>query len=119
MISGYGDAADQPDKEISLKRGSAEAAEQFLEGDTETRERFDRVVDLIEGFETPCAMELLATVHWVAKQEGVNDLHAAFERVYAWNERKAMFLREHIEAAWNVLASKGWLGTDAAAPVPV
>jgi O-acetyl-ADP-ribose deacetylase (regulator of RNase III) len=118
MIAGYGDAADNPTKEISLKPGAAEAAEDFLEDNAETRERFGRVVDLIEGFETPYAMELLATVHWVGKHEDVHDVDTAVKYVYDWNERKAMFPREHIEAAWNVLATKRWLGTDTTSSVP-
>jgi hypothetical protein len=37
----------------------------MLANDADTRARFARVARLIEGFETPFGMELLATVHWV------------------------------------------------------
>ena len=30
--------------------------------------RFDRVSNLIEGFETPYGMELISSVHWVVTQ---------------------------------------------------
>jgi O-acetyl-ADP-ribose deacetylase (regulator of RNase III) len=38
-----------------------------------TYERFDRVVKVIEGFETPFGMELLSTVQWIAKYEGATE----------------------------------------------
>jgi hypothetical protein len=41
-------------------------AEASLGGDDKTRRHFGRVVELVQGFETPFGMELLATVHWVA-----------------------------------------------------
>ena len=42
----------------------------FIESHPETQARFDRVVKLIHGFETPFGMELLATVHRVSAGEG-------------------------------------------------
>jgi O-acetyl-ADP-ribose deacetylase (regulator of RNase III) len=109
FISGYGDAEDRPDKQIELIAEAAEAAERFLAAHPDTRERFQRVASLIEGFETPFGMELIATVHWVASQEGACDVEAARRAVYDWNERKRMFKPEHIRIAWETLANKGWL----------
>jgi len=71
--------------------------------------RFDRVADLIEGFETPFGMELLATVHWVAAHEGARTPEEAMVKTHAWNERKLAFTERHIGIAWNVLQRKGWL----------
>ena len=69
----------------------------------------ERVGELIDGFETSFGMELLATVHWVARREGVLSAGAAVDRVYAWNDRKRMFSSGQIELAWNALAEKRWL----------
>ncbi|MDD9998304.1 MAG: hypothetical protein OXQ89_11225 [Rhodospirillaceae bacterium] len=33
-------------------------------------ERFDRVADLVEGFETAYGLKLLSTVHWVYNVDG-------------------------------------------------
>ena len=44
----------------------AREGEQFLKGEMETRARFERVSRLIEGYETPYGMELLARVYWIA-----------------------------------------------------
>jgi hypothetical protein len=109
FVVGYGDAEDDPDKPLELKKGAAEAAEGFLANHADTLKRFDHVVNLIEGFETPFGMELLATVHWVATREGAQTLPEAIHKTYAWNERKRAFSEKHINVAWNVLQKKGWL----------
>jgi len=109
FLTGFGDAEDRPDTQIELDLEAAERAEKFLEGHPETHRRFERVADLIEGFETPFGMELLATVHWVAAQEGASTPDKALAGTYAWNDRKRMFTERHIRLAWDVLQGKGWL----------
>jgi len=109
FISGYGDAEDRPDKQIELKAQASRKAEAFLGSHPATHRRFDRVVALIEGFETPFGMELLATVHWVATREGAASVEAAVAQTYAWDDRKRIFRQEHIRIAWDILSRKGWL----------
>jgi O-acetyl-ADP-ribose deacetylase (regulator of RNase III) len=111
FITGYGDAEDLPDKQIELCHDAAERAESFLYDHPETLERFERVVDLVEGFETSFGMELLSTVHWVVMHDGANTVEEAIAETYDWNERKRMFEEGHIEAAWEVLTRKAWLKT--------
>ncbi len=111
FVTGYGDASDRPDKQIELKREAIEAAEEFLANHPRVHERFNRVSDLIEGFETPFGMELLATVHWVAAHEEALTVEQAIERAYAWSDRKRIFKEQHIQIAWAVLSRKGWLST--------
>jgi O-acetyl-ADP-ribose deacetylase (regulator of RNase III) len=109
FISGYADAGDAPDKQIEVVPGAVDEAINFLEKHGATRQRFDRVVDLVEGFGTPFGMELLSTVHWVASQEGASTSEIAIDRTHAWNGRKRMFTSDQIRLAWNVLVNKGWL----------
>ncbi len=109
FISGFGDAHDDPEKQIELIPDAAEQAEAFLKQNFQTSQRFDRVGDLIEGFETPFGMELLATVHWVGTREEATTLDEAISKTYAWNYRKKMFEEQHIQIAWDVLHKKGWL----------
>ena len=109
FITGYGDADDAPERQIELKPEAAERADSFLQAHLATRERFGRVVDLIDGFETSYGMELLSTVYWVANQEGAKTPEEATDKTYAWNDRKRMFRPEHIHKAWDVLDQKGWL----------
>jgi len=115
FVVGYGDAEDNPDKPLELKEEAARAAEDFLAKHSETLRHFDQVVNLIEGFETPFGMELLATVHWVAAHEGAQTLPDAIDKTYAWNDRKRAFSEKHIAIAWNVLQQKGWLHSPGAA----
>jgi len=109
FIIGYGDAADKPDKPIEPKAEAIAAAEAFLQDHPKVHGRFGRVVRLIKGFETPFGMELLATVHWVARYEEATDPDKAIEKAYGWNRRKRMFKEQHIRIAWDVLNREGWL----------
>lgn len=108
LVSGYADGGDKPDKQLELVPGAVADAESFLEGHAETREHFDRVADLVEGFETPFGLELLSTVHWVATREGAATTDGVVAAVYAWNERKKRFSPRQIGLALDVLTRKGW-----------
>ncbi len=109
FISGYGDADDNPEKQIELKLEAAEQAEAFLRDHPETQARFDQVAALIDGFETPFGLELLATVHWVTQRENAADVSDAKAKVYAWNDRKQMFKEQQIQLAWELLHHQGRL----------
>ena len=109
FLTGYSDGGDAPDKPLSLVPGAIEDARAFLERHQETKARFDRVGSLVEGFGTPFGLELLATVHWVLKNESTRDLDHVVERVYDWNSRKQQFSPRQIGIARSVLAEKGWL----------
>lgn len=115
MISGYRDGGDHPDKPLELVPGAVDDAERFLANERPTRSRFDRVADLVEGFETPFGLELLATVHWVVAREGAANTAEAIRKIYAWGDRKRRFSESQIELAYNVLAKKGWLKQSPAA----
>ncbi|MGO8694362.1 MAG: hypothetical protein ACLQMF_11910 [Rectinemataceae bacterium] len=109
FITGYADGGDSPTRPIEVLPQALASAESYLSGRPATRERFDRVSDLVEGFESPFGLELLSTVHWVATREGAATHEEATGLVYAWNERKKRFLPEQIAIAWNVLVKKGWI----------
>jgi O-acetyl-ADP-ribose deacetylase (regulator of RNase III) len=109
LITGYGDAEDNPDRQINLLPEVLPQAEGFLEDHPSTQDHFQRVVDLIAGFETPFGMELLSTVHWVANREGATTADEAVSKTYGWNNRKRMFQEKHIRLAWDILEQKGWL----------
>jgi len=111
FIRGYGDS-QKPDVEIELLPGATDAADQFLAGHQGSADRLDRVAGVIDGFETPYGMELLASVHWVARHgsPAANDADEAVRAVHSWNDRKRrMFRPEHIRIAWNRLHEQGWL----------
>jgi O-acetyl-ADP-ribose deacetylase (regulator of RNase III) len=111
LVTGYGDGGDSPKKQIEIVPGAIEEAEKLLVNHRDTLERFERVVNLTEGFETPFGLELMATVHWVATKEYAATFSDLVAGIYAWDERKKRFSEEQIKIAWNVLRNKGWLTT--------
>lgn len=108
-VSGYGEGGDEPDKCIDLVPGAVEDAEAFLSEHPKTRNRFDRVADLVEGFETPFGMELLATVHWTVAYGASSDGADVVRKFYEWGERKNQFSPRQIGMALDVLRAKNWL----------
>jgi len=109
FISGYADGGDVPDKQLQLVPGAVSDAQAFLENHPEVRARFDRVTDLVEGFETPFGLELLSTVHWVANREQVNSVNDVIARTYAWGDRKRQFSERQLRIALDRLVNKAWI----------
>lgn len=109
LVSGYADGGDAPDKQLKLVPQAFEDARGFLEGKQSTREHFARVIQLVEGFESPVGLELLATVHWVAKHEPVHSINDLVTATHAWNERKRQFTPRQIELAATALETNGWI----------
>lgn len=112
-VSGYGDT-QRPDVEIELLDGAAPQADVFLQHHPEALKKLDLVADLVDGFETPYGMELLSSVHWLAKHEGeAADADAAVAAMLRWNDRKRrLFKPEHVRVAWDRLHEAGWLRDD-------
>lgn len=113
MVSGYADGGDAPDKPLKLVPGAVPEATAFLEQQSETLARFERVSALVEGFESPFGLELLSTVYWVLKHEKPESVDDVVRQTYAWDERKRQFTPRQIGLAVDVLASRGWVGKPA------
>lgn len=109
FVSGYADGDDNPNKQIELIPGAIRDAENFLKLHVETGQRLVKVSELVDGFETPFGLELLSTVHWIARKESVNDIDEIIERTYDWNEHKKQFTPRQINLAVKLLLNKGWI----------
>ena len=110
FTEGFGDGSSNSLKTpMKLLPGAMNKAELFLEKHPDTRARFLKVADLIEGFETPFGMELLATVHWVATKEDAKTAEDVIAKIHTWNDRKRQFSNQQIRITLNVLGRKGWL----------
>ncbi|MBI2378718.1 MAG: macro domain-containing protein [Deltaproteobacteria bacterium] len=109
FIVGYADGGDAPEKEISLVPGAIEDAKAVLAEQHETQLRFERVAALVDGFESPFGLELLATVHWVVKHGAARE--AVVEAVHGWNDRKKSMNARQIQLALARLEELGWLPT--------
>lgn len=108
-VSGYGEGGETPDKRLELVPGATTDAMASLQAHPDTRARFERVAGLVEGFETPFGLELLSTVHWIAKHESPGTDEEIVTRTYAWADRKRRYSPQQILLARRVLAENGWL----------
>ena len=109
-IRGYGDT-QKPDVEIALLPDADKAADRFLQKDPRAAGHLEKVADLVDGFETPYGMELLASVHWLANHDGdASDAESAVTAMARWNDRKRrLFKPVHIRMAWEKLQTEGWV----------
>ena len=107
-IRGTGDGTQT--SEISLVENAIEAARDFLSNQQDATQHLEKVKELIDGFETPYGMELLATVHYASKYEGARTIDEAISKIRDWNFRKSQIMKDrHIEKAWLRLEGAGWL----------
>lgn len=109
LVSGYADGGDSPHKQLKLVPGAIEDAGIFLQEHPDTRARFDKVANLVEGFESPFGLELLSTVYWIIKNESVTSIDEVIKHTYGWSEHKRQFTRRQIAIAASVVAEKGWV----------
>ncbi|TCL76889.1 O-acetyl-ADP-ribose deacetylase (regulator of RNase III) [Hydrogenispora ethanolica] len=107
-ITGYGDRSRQASIRVIPERfGETDV---FLRQHPETEQRFEKVKNLISGYETPYGLELLATVYWVVHKEKIRDESEIIKSIQSWNERKKMlFKKEHILKALTKLRVAGVL----------
>ncbi|MCX2533360.1 macro domain-containing protein [Plesiomonas shigelloides] len=112
FISGYADGINKPQTPIELKAEAAAESLAFLEHHPETKQRFESVSKLIEGFESQNGMELLSTVHWVVTQELPSSdwtEEDIIHRIHQWSPHKARMKPAHIIAAYHRLQRDNWL----------
>lgn len=109
-IRGYGDRSGK--SEVYLLEGAVQEADAFLKNDVDAQRKLESVARLIKGFETPYGMELLSTVHWVAKEsrEVAKDSDLVIKKVEEWNPRKKFRMQpQHIAKALKRLKQENWL----------
>jgi len=110
FIRGLGDGVVEAEIEPEPQALSEAAEFARVQRNVDLDARVQRVADLIEGFQSPYGMELLATVHWVATHGEAGSLQSVVAGVQSWNDRKRRLMKpEHIEAAWNRLHNQQWL----------
>ena len=109
LFLGYADGGDRPDKELKLLPGAYEYASKFLQKHPQTKQHLHKVSNLVEGFESPFGMELLATVHWVTTKENATSKEQVVAKVHQWNKPKSQFTPRQIELAYNILKKEGWI----------
>ncbi|WP_141205777.1 type II toxin-antitoxin system antitoxin DNA ADP-ribosyl glycohydrolase DarG [Streptomyces griseorubiginosus] len=109
-LRGFGDRTASVLKldPLEVLPGARDEAEKILASVTDTRNACDSVIEITEGFQSAYGLELLATVHWAAKSEGLtakDDIRRVVEAVHGWSRRKKfLFTEPHIVSAWERLA---------------
>lgn len=102
-LTGLGDRSARVTDFAPIKPlpGSHEAAAALVKGHPEHHSQLTAVLDLVDGFEAPYSLELLATVHFAAVQPPPTaDTAELTSRVAAWSLRKArLFTDAHIRLA--------------------
>lgn len=109
-IRGYGDRNTKA--QIKIIHNSENIAKIFLEKAPDTSSRVNKVIELIQGFETPYGMELLTTVHWLVKENRNKEykIENIVQDFQNWSLRKRTYFKpEHIKIAYDRLASQGWI----------
>lgn len=115
-FEGYGDLNTR--SRIRLKQGVEEQADSFLSDYPDALQFLERTAHVIDGFETPYGMELLATVHWAVHHEEAENFDSVVEAVHDWSDRKKYaFTREHIRVAWEHLLDEGWAPVEPASDI--
>ncbi len=114
VTRGFRDDGDAPGTPLELVPSALREAETCLEDEEDVHRQLGRVGRLVDGYETPFGLELLATVHWVATAEHATDLGAVVAGTHRWGLRKHRFTPKQIEQAWTRLGEQGWLN-----PAPV
>ncbi len=112
-VTGFGDGSSpvQEAEPLSLLPGAEDEAHPVLVEHPETGARIERVMRLVEGFESAYALELLATVHWVLDHAGEGlEPDDVVTAVRSWSPRKGrMFTPDHIKVATEALQDRGWV----------
>ncbi|WP_082772300.1 macro domain-containing protein [Actinoplanes sp. TFC3] len=112
-LSGLGDRSAKVTEfaPINPVAESVDAAERLLAEHPADLQRLTTLLDLVEGFETPYSLELLATVHFASGHSPKTDDTATLaDRVASWSLRKAwLFTARHVALAAERLAERGLL----------
>jgi O-acetyl-ADP-ribose deacetylase (regulator of RNase III) len=113
-ITGYGDGTGGVNRPMMLKQEAIEQSNKIIlqQQDGSLLRRFVQVTDLVDGYDTSLGVELLATVHYVAKKDNAaeQDVQVAIQSVADWGPRKRKVFTENLVAdAWSHLHSFGWL----------
>jgi hypothetical protein len=102
---GFGDGAAKALNfdPIAITDNGTRELDNFLESDpnaSRVMNVVNAVVEILNGFEGPYGVELLASTHWVATQQSAREPAAAAAAVRGWTQRKGrIFTDDHVRVA--------------------
>jgi O-acetyl-ADP-ribose deacetylase (regulator of RNase III) len=101
-INGYEQKEAKPFETLELVPSRKEEVMEFLSKEISTDQsvRLERVSRLIQGFESPYGLELLATVDFLREQNQLFEVSEIFAALKEWSYRKGnLFSEEHVKMA--------------------
>lgn len=99
-LKGYEQKDAKPFEPLEMMVDKAPEIQLYIKNElsNEERDRLRKVADLINGFESPYGLELLATVDFLIQENNTLNKEVIFEKL--WSERKKdMFVKQHIDMA--------------------
>lgn len=99
---------NKPGTPVKLDNAKYSLVEDYVKRNIsdEQKERLKKVLAIIEGFESPYGLELLATVDFVIQNTSTNNLKTVQENIHNWTTRKREIMKPyHIEVATNQINS--------------
>lgn len=97
---------NKPGTIINIREEKFSLVEAYVKGvlSKDQLNRMERVLSLIEGFESPYGIELLATVDFVKKNFPQHSLDQVKSEIHNWTSRKKQIMKpHHIEIAYKRL----------------
>jgi len=99
-LKGYEQKDAKPFEPLEMMVDKAPEIQLYIKNElsNEERDRLRKVADLINGFESPYGLELLATVDFLIQENNTLNKEVIFDKL--WSERKKdMFVKQHIDMA--------------------
>lgn len=109
FLQGYLDGGDEPYKPLTILPQSIIDAQNLLKNYPSTQQNFEKVSQLVAGFESYDGLELLSTVHWAVNKEQCRGLEQCINFIYQWNETKKRFTHRQIGIAYQHLKHYSWI----------
>jgi len=101
---------NKPDTTVRLSDDKLKRVEKYVQNklDDSQKDRVNKLLDLIEGFESPYGLELLATVDYIREQKPGISFEKLKDEVHNWTRRKKSIMKPyHLEVAYKRLKALG------------
>jgi O-acetyl-ADP-ribose deacetylase (regulator of RNase III) len=109
-LTGLEQMSAKPFEPLQLNYEKAEEVKQYVDRklNDQQRERLNSVFDLIAGFESTLALEILSSIHFLLAKDSTLSTADLLEQVRSWNERKkALIKEEYVDLAVAHLRNHG------------
>lgn len=95
-LTGLEQMSAKPFEPLQLNYDKVEEVKEYVEKKLSTvqRERLNSVFELISGFESSLALEVLSSIHFLLTQDRTLTTGDLLEKIRSWNERKKELIEE-------------------------